>query len=217
MNIVFDEEDKWRFLKSLYLLNDKYADVHWHKNTARLPLFTRPNDWPKRRPLTKVLAWTLMPNHFHLILKEIEEGGASKFMQRLCGSMSMCFNSKYHTVGSIFQGSYKSRIIEDDSYLRYLIFYIHIKNVMEMFPGGLTAAMNDFDNAWLWATSYPFSSLPGYMAKSLSPIIGNDDKVFSSAHCDVISKFEAKIMLEAYLKKTDIFYEDKKFQKSFFE
>ena len=91
-------------------------------------------------------------------------------MQRVCGSMSAHFNAKYHERGSLFQGAYRSRTISEDTHLRYLAFYIQVKNVLELYPGGLKRAFEQFDDAWEWATRYEFSSLPAFIARANSPI-----------------------------------------------
>lgn len=170
MEIVRDNSDRERFVQSLFYLNDSFVDDNWRKIVGNLAEFERLPEWPEREPLVHVLAWTLMPNHFHLLIEEIQEGGVSKFMQRLCGSMSMHFNAKYHENGSIFQGAYRSRTVIEDSHLRYLAFYIQAKNVLELYPGGLARALHRFDNAWEWASKYRFSSLPGYLSQQDSPI-----------------------------------------------
>ena len=100
-----------------------------------------------------------MQNHFHLLLMETREEGIATFMQRLGGSMTLCFNAKYEEQGSIFQGGYKGKLVENDDYLRHLIFYILVKNVLELFPGGLSLAMKNFEHAWDWALAYQYSSL----------------------------------------------------------
>lgn len=110
-----------------------------------------------------------MDNHFHLLLKEIQEGGVSRFMQSLCGSMSRHFNEKYEEQGSIFQGAYRSRTIETDRYLRWVVPYILVKNVFELFPGGYAEALRNFDHAWTWATRYEFSALKDFVAHMQKP------------------------------------------------
>lgn len=170
-NIVRDLSDKHRFVKSLFLLNDTNIGSNWYRETAELPLFERPPRWSLREPLVHILAWTLLSNHFHLLLQEIREGGTAKFMQRLGGSMSMCFNLKYKEKGSIFQSAYHARIVEEDAHMNYLAFYILVKNVLEMYPGGLVAARANFDDAWKWARTYPFSSLPGIISGENVPIV----------------------------------------------
>jgi len=175
MDIVRDSHDKDRFVRSLFLLNDTYTGANWHRETSGLPLFERPNYWPEREPLVQILAWTLLSNHAHLLLKEIREGGTTKFMQRFCGSMSLCFNLKYGERGSIFQDAYHSKTVETDEHFNYLAFYILVKNTLEMYPGGLPEALADFDTAWQWALSYHFSSLGKQIASVHSPIIDDSE------------------------------------------
>src|SRR3989338_4214334 len=200
MDIVMDKADSWQFMKSLYLLNDVYSNRNWHRETADLLLFKRPESWPEREPLARILAWVLMPNHFHLLLQEKKEGGIAKFMQRFCGSMSLCFNLKYESKGSIFQGAYKAKRVDDDSYLRHLAFYIQVKNVLELYPGGLVAALSNFDDAWDWALKYPFSSLPDYVLVlgKKSPIIDDHEGLITSIHEESLSKQDAYEILALY-------------------
>ena len=169
-----DDADRWRFVRLLYFSNEEYRDDYWEKNTASLAMFERPASWPERQPLTRVLGWVLMPNHFHLILEEIREGGIAKFMQRLCGSMSANFNAKYEEKGSLFQGGYKGRTVHDDTYLRQLVPYVMVKNVFELYPSGLRGALRNFEKAYTWALSYKYSSFPDYNGQKDSPVINKE-------------------------------------------
>ncbi len=212
MDIVLDDADRWKFVKSLFLLNDTHSSTNWYTETAHLKLFERPSQWPKREPLTKILAWVLMSNHFHLLLQEKVEGGVAKFMQRFCGSMSLCFNLKYESKGSIFQGAYKGKLVDDDSYLRHLTFYIQVKNVLELYPGGLVAALENFDQAWGWALKYNFSSLPAYALGIGSPILDDAEGLIKNIHKQALSKQDAYEMLELYVRKSDIWSGNDKLQ-----
>ena len=198
MEIVRDDADRERFSLLLYYLNDSFSDDNWRKTITGLAPFERPDEWPVRDPLARILAWTLRPNHFHLLLEEITEGGISKFMQRLCGSMSAHFNAKYHERGSIFQGAYRSRTISEDSHLRYLAFYIQVKNVLESYPGGLARALEHFDDAWKWALQYRFSSLSSYVAETDSPI--TEAALLRALHSDMNDfKNEARDLLAGHI------------------
>ncbi|MBI2410188.1 transposase [Candidatus Kaiserbacteria bacterium] len=200
MDIVRDDEDRWRSTRSLLLLNDTYTDPNWHREAAKLPAFERPSHWPEREPLVRILAWTLLSNHFHLLLQEIRKGGTAKFMQRIGGSMSMCFNLKYEEKGSIFQGAYHGRVVERGEHLNYLAFYILVKNVLEMYPGGLRAALVNFDDAWEWACRYPFSSLPGLIFENPIPIVDDAEGLMAEVIGSGDSfKGEARELLEAHM------------------
>jgi len=164
MSITNDNKDRSRFLRLLYYCNDTYSNEWWERETLDLGMFARPHSWPAKDSLVEILCHTLLPNHFHLLLRETQKNGVSKFMQKVCGSMSRNFNEKYDQKGSIFQGSYKGKLVDSDQYLRYVAMYIMVKNVFELYPkGGLEAATKNFGLAWEWAVKYPFSSLSDYV------------------------------------------------------
>ena len=180
--ITGDEADKNRFLHLLFYMNDEFLDENWH-NAPRRSAFFRPESWPERIPLVHIVAYTLMSNHIHLLLKEIREGGISTFMQKVGQSMTNHFNQKYDQQGSLFQGSYRARTVQSDKYLRYVSAYIMVKNVFELYPkGGLKAAITHFGDAWEWAIEYPFSSLGEYIGTRPVTILEKNgmQKIFSS-------------------------------------
>lgn len=73
-----------------------------------------------------LMAYCLMPNHFHLLIKQIGLMDINKFMQSLSTRYSMYFNKKYKRIGKLFQGSYKAVLITTDEYLLHLSRYIHL-------------------------------------------------------------------------------------------
>lgn len=74
----------------------------------------------------EILAFCLMPNHFHLLIRQLEDGGVSKFMRLLQNSYTRYFNTKYNEVGSLLQGQFKAVHIKDDSQLLHVSRYIHL-------------------------------------------------------------------------------------------
>ena len=176
--IVRDDIDKWRFLLSLLHENDRFHSENWFRDLMDYKLantFTRPPIWPEHRPIVKILAFTLMPNHFHLLLKEIRKDGVSLFMEKVGKAMTHHSNKKNREKGSLFQGPFRSRTVDSDAYLRYVAAYIMVKNVFELYPqGGLKKASENFNAAWKWAIQYPYSSLTDYSEKRACPIIDKD-------------------------------------------
>lgn len=73
----------------------------------------------------ELVAFCIMPNHFHLIVKEIDEGGISAYMHRVLNAYSKYYNTKYEKSGHVFQGPYRFVHIQDDRQLKYLSTYIH--------------------------------------------------------------------------------------------
>ena len=178
--IVRDAKDKWHFLEMLYYFNDEstlmnpFREVQGLFRTGLNKSFVWPLTWPERKPLVKIMAFSILENHFHLFLKEIQEGGITKFMRRLGTGMATYFNEKYQETGRLFQGPYKAKLVEEEMYLKYLSVYVQVKNTFEMYPEGFGEAVKNFDKAYEWATQYPYCSLADYADKRNSPIIEKD-------------------------------------------
>ena len=178
--IVYDAADKWRFLQMLYYFNNETAIVNPFKDLKNKLAWQFdnkliwPKQWPKRKPLVKIIVFTLMKNHFHFLLKEIKKGGITSFMRKIGTGMTSYFNLKYQEVGRLFQSAYKAKVISDDTYLGYLSVYIQVKNPFEFYSGGFEKAVVHFDKAFNWAINYPYSSLGDYAGKRNYPIICKD-------------------------------------------
>jgi putative transposase len=115
---------------------------------------------PDEEMLVDVLAYTLMPNHFHLILHQAKENGISTFLQKISTAYSMYFNKKYKHSGTLFQGAFKSRHVGTGDYLRWLFAYVYL-NPFEM-VSGLKKHTSKSTNPQHKVTSlitYPYSSL----------------------------------------------------------
>ncbi len=166
MPIYRNESDLWRLRANLfYLNNDQSMPDHWTRDVVKaggLNSLLWPHSWEPRVPIVSVLAFTLMPNHIHLFLKEIVEGGTARFMHRISMSYSKFINQKYGESGRLFEGTYKSRIIDDENDFKNLAAYIMVKNTFELYPGGLSLACQEFRSAYAHALRYPFSSLCDY-------------------------------------------------------
>ena len=133
--IFLDKKDYDRFLALLYILNQ---EDHFHVSNFLnkgqkniLDLYKQ----ERGQPLVSILAYSLMPNHFHLVVQEIIEGGISTFMMKLLTACSMYFNTKYERSGSLFVHPFRSEHIGDDAYFRYLFAYVHL-NCIELFEKG---------------------------------------------------------------------------------
>lgn len=72
-----------------------------------------------------LLAYCLMPNHFHFFIKQKSANAIDRFMQSLCTRYTMYFNKKYKRVGSLYQGVYKAVMVDTEEQFLYLSKYIH--------------------------------------------------------------------------------------------
>lgn len=86
---------------------------------------------PKRQPKNfygeiNLIAYVLMPNHFHLLIKQNKRESMEAFMRSIATRYSMYVNKAYDRVGTLFQGIYKAVFIENENYLLHLSRYIHL-------------------------------------------------------------------------------------------
>lgn len=73
----------------------------------------------------QLICYCLMPNHFHLLVKQNSEYGINYFMRSLCTKYAHYFNARHKRVGHLFQGSYKAVRVYDEYQFTYLTKYIH--------------------------------------------------------------------------------------------
>jgi len=183
MAIANDEDDRWRFLQILRYFNNKnspiktFQELSWLIKNRQCSPFGWPARWPAQEPLVEIVAYCLMPNHYHLLLRETNGKGTSTFMQKLGLGYTNFLNSKYKESGRIFQGAYKAKIIESEEYLQYADAYIQIINPLELIDGGLPYALKNFNKAFQLAIESPFSSLgESFNRRNLSIINRNSIK-----------------------------------------
>ncbi len=74
----------------------------------------------------EIIAYCLMPNHYHFLVKQLKDGGITEMFSKLGNSYTKYFNIKYDRVGPLFQGEFKAKLIEDDEQLLHVTRYIHL-------------------------------------------------------------------------------------------
>lgn len=82
----------------------------------------------------ELIAYCLIPDHFHLLLRQVTAGSIENFIRSLCTRYSMYFNKKYRCNGALFEGPYKSVAIKDESYLPLLTRYLHQTGSYSSYP-----------------------------------------------------------------------------------
>jgi putative transposase len=73
-----------------------------------------------------IIAFSFMPTHIHLILKQLEDNGISNYMSRILNSYSRYFNIKHDRSGPLWECRFKNKHIEDDEQLLHTTRYIHL-------------------------------------------------------------------------------------------
>lgn len=148
--------NKWEFERALDTIN-----FYRYKNLPlRYSKYLALNEESKKEFLKKldkgekqvaIIAFGLMANHFHLLVKQIAQDGISKFMANFTNSYTKYFNTKYQRVGPLFQGLFKALRVESDEQLIHLSRYIHLNPVT-----GFVVKPQELKN-------YKWSSYPNYL------------------------------------------------------
>ncbi len=179
-SIFLDDQDYYRFIHNLFELNDEIPVLNSRYYFDPKITGLRPGQPRKSREmrecLVDILVFTLMPNHFHLLLRQRKAGGIAKFMQKVCIGYVMYFNKKYERIGGLFQGRFKAVMAKRDEYFQYLPHYIHLN------PLGIkgSKAIASWREAFSFLEKYKWSSLPDYIGKKNFPSVTKRDFVLKS-------------------------------------
>lgn len=73
----------------------------------------------------ELVCYCLMPNHYHLLIKQTGDVSVAKLISKVCTGYSKYFNKKYSRVGHLFQDKFKAAKIDENDYIRWLSAYIH--------------------------------------------------------------------------------------------
>jgi putative transposase len=121
----------------------------------------------------EIIAYCLMPNHFHFIVRQIEANGVTEFFKSVCGGYVKAVNKAYSRSGHLFEGKYKMKLIDTDEYLIHLSRYIHLNPVRaglvlapECWSYSSYSAYTDVDSQNNIKSEYilhQFNGIAGYM------------------------------------------------------
>jgi putative transposase len=111
----------------------------------------------------EIVAFCLMPNHFHFLLKQTIDQGISKFMSKFQNSYTRFYNTKNSRTGPLLTGKFQAVLIESDEQLLHVSRYIHLNPLV----GGVVKGFKQL-------LSYKWSSLPDYYNKPGKSICGSE-------------------------------------------
>ncbi|MDD5416193.1 MAG: transposase [Candidatus Daviesbacteria bacterium] len=123
----------------------------------------------------ELIAYCLMPNHFHLLLKQKTKNGISKLMKQITNAYTLFFNQKYKRVGGLMQGRFKAVSVISDNLFVHLVRYIHLNPVS-------SELTQNPDN-------YSWSSYPDYLGK---------DTEFSCSKNEILSYFPSQEAMKSF-------------------
>ena len=152
--IFENQRDYQRFLKTL-----RYYQIEGPK--PRFSRFPSPlvNKLDESKQIVEIIAYCLMPNHFHLLIKQLKDGGITEFVGKLSNSYTKYYNTKNNRVGHLFQGEFKAVIIESDEQLTHVSRYLHLNPYVAC----LTKEVDQYK--WTSYREYIDQGFPGLCSK----------------------------------------------------
>lgn len=118
--IFLDDKDYYRFFHNLEDFNDK--DLTILPYSVRRSAIRKPKKSKKK--LVNVLCWCMMPNHYHILVQEVIDGGASIFSKKISSGYTQYFNLKNERSGVLFQGRSKIIQLKRNEHFIHIPYYI---------------------------------------------------------------------------------------------
>jgi putative transposase len=128
----------------------------------------------ERDPLVEVLAFCLIPNHIHLLVRQLKEGGISKFIQKIASGYAAYFKKKYgiKMKGHFFQDRFGAIHIKTEDQLRVVFVYIYTNPTLLVEPEWKEKGVKEPDKVIKFLEEYKWSSYSDYLGKKNFPSVG---------------------------------------------
>jgi len=187
--IFMDDEDHLRFIHDLFEFNDleppNNNNYYFNRQKQSMDI-ARPYIAGEKRKLMKprkllveILAFCLMPNHYHLLIKPKSDNGVTKFIKKLNMGYAKYFNERYKRSGALFQGRYKLVPVTEESHFIHLPYYIHLNPLDMVMPEWRNYGRNnyglaktiDWQRGMKFLEKYRWSSYLDYIGKKNFPSV----------------------------------------------
>lgn len=151
-DIFINQRDYSQFVKTIlyYQIQNPKPKFSTYRQSKTFPI-------DPSKKIVDLVCYCLMPNHFHLLLKQLQDGGISEFMRRFIHSYTKYRNVKYNRQGPLFHGAFKAVHIETDEQLIHVSRYIHLNPLVALLVKDLKL--------------YPWSSYLEYIGMRDNPAI----------------------------------------------
>ncbi len=180
--IFLDQEDYFRFIHDLFEFNDEepvpfnlsyYLGSRGSSQSEEvgLPKIKPRIEREPRKLLVELMAFCLMPNHFHLMVRQLKDDGVSEFMKKLGGGYTNYFNLKNHRDGALMQGKYKFVLIKNEEHFIHLPYYIHLNPLDIAAPEWRSRKLENYHKAMEFLEHYRWSSFLDYIGKRNFPSV----------------------------------------------
>lgn len=142
--IFFSEKDYKRFYLAAIHYKTKSTKFSYETNdpvsSASGDVSSASGKFKDKEAKVQIFAYSLMPNHFHFLVKQLVDGGITSYLRHLANSYSHYVNIKYKRVGPLFQGRFRNVLIESQEQLIHVSRYIHLNPLVS----GLVSNLKDY-------------------------------------------------------------------------
>jgi len=186
-DIVFnDENDYYRGIFSIYEFNNSNFVTIFERRRARFNFKKKEKIVRSRRPYNfqedygdyiddrnktvEILAFCFMPNHIHLLVRQLKDNGISQFMQKVGGGYVNYFNKKYSRKGHLFN-QFRAILIKTNEQLENVFVYIHTNPISLIEPGWKDKGIEKPEKVIEFLENYKWSSYKDYIGKKNFPSV----------------------------------------------
>lgn len=178
-NLIFkDVNDYYRGIFSIYEFNNaKPVEIRKRRQARRKEKKKENSGDPlsavfdKRDKFVDVLCFCFMPNHIHLLVKQLKDGGITKFMRKVGAGYGRYFNRRHTRKGYVFQNRFRSICIENDRQLQIVFNYIHANPISLVEPGWKEYGIKNVNEASKFLEDYKWSSYSDYISRNNFPSV----------------------------------------------
>ena len=175
-NLLFKNvDDYYRGIFSIYEFNNlnpvsiqrrREFRIRFKEGRGRASTFI-----DERNKLVEVLAFCFMPNHIHLLARQLKEGGITKFMSKVGTGYGGYFNRKYDRKGYVLQDRFSVVRIKNDEQLKTVFVYIHTNPISLIKPKWKEIGIKNPEETIKFVENYKWSSYSDYIGKENFPSV----------------------------------------------
>ncbi len=170
--IFKDESDYYRGIFSIYEFNTaKPIEIRLQREKRQTTKKHGGQTSDTRDCLVDVLAFCFMPNHIHLLVKQLKNNGTTQFMRKVGTGYATYFNKKYNRKGHLFQSRFRAVQIKDDNQLKIVFAYIHTNPTSFIEPRWKEKGIQDPKKVIEFLENYKWSSYIDYIGKKNFPSV----------------------------------------------
>ena len=170
--IFKDINDYYRGIFSLFEFNNRNpVEISDRRRKRKLQKSKGEQFSDTRDRLVDILQFCFMPNHIHLLVRQIADMGITNFMRKLGAGYAAYFNKKYQRKGHLFQGRFYAVHIKNGEQLQTVFVYIHANPVSLIEPNWKENGIRDSRKAIRFLKDYKWSSHQDYIGHNNFPSV----------------------------------------------